>query len=291
METWAIFTILAALMQSIRTAGQKKLSNSLSPLVRYLYGLPVAVMYLLFVMKTSPLDTIFKNIGSGSFLMYASLASVAQIAATFWLIKVFRQRNFVIGTIFAKTETIQTAILGVIFFNAFLSFLGWFAIISGALGLIIISMPSNTQKFSLESVKYGVLSGLAFAFAALWLRESSLSLEYSYVQNAAITLTYTVSLQTVLCLAYILLRERTQLLLLRENIPISSFIGATSAFGSIGWYTAMTYQNAALVRALGQIELIFALFISYLFFGEKITAREAVGMLIITISILCLIVF
>ena len=60
--------------------------------------------------------------------------------------------------------------------------------------------------------------------------------------------------------------------------------------GSVGWYTAMTYQDAALVRALGQIELIFAITVSYLLFNEKISSREALGIVAVAGSVLLLLV-
>jgi drug/metabolite transporter (DMT)-like permease len=295
METWVLFTLLAALMQTIRTAGQKKLSNHLSPmtttLVRYMYGLPFAMLYLLLVIGSHSLADIVSSIYKPSFLLYACAASVAQIAATFWLIKVLQLRSFAIGTVFAKTEAIQAAVLGMVFFNAFLSWLGWVAIIVGAVGIILISIPKRAEDIDPASFKYGILSGVGFAFTALWLRESSLSLEYSFILNAAITLIFTVSLQTMLCLVYVFVTEKDQLFLLKKNTSLALFVGATSACGSIGWYTAMTYQNAALVRSLGQVELIFALIISYFFFNEKISMREAVGMLAILIGILILLLF
>lgn len=295
METWVLFTLLAALMQTIRTAGQKKLSNHLSPmtttLVRYMYGLPFAMLYLLLVIGSNSLADIVSSIYNPSFLLYASSASVAQIAATFWLIKVLQLRSFAIGTVFAKTEAIQAAILGMVFFNAFLSWLGWIAVIIGAVGIVLISIPKRAEDIDSASIKYGILSGVGFAFTALWLRESSISLEYSFIQNAAITLMFTVSLQTVLCLAYVFITEKNQFVVLKKHTSLALFVGATSAFGSIGWYTAMTYQNAALVRSLGQIELIFALLISTIFFHEKISMREAMGMLAILIGILILLLF
>jgi drug/metabolite transporter (DMT)-like permease len=243
------------------------------------------------VIGSNSLADIVSSIYNASFLLYASSGSVAQIAATFWLIKVLQLRSFAIGTVFAKTEAIQAAILGMVFFNALLPWLGWLAIIIGAVGIILISIPKRAEDIDPASIKYGILSGLGFAFTALWLRESSLSLEYSFILNAAITLMFTVSLQTVLCLAYVFVTEKNQFFLLKENTSLAVFVGATSAFGSIGWYTAMTYQNAALVRSLGQVELIFALIISYFFFNEKISIRETVGMLAILIGILILLLF
>ena len=56
--------------------------------------------------------------------------------------------------------------------------------------------------------------------------------------------------------------------------------------GIIFWFTAFTLQNAAYVKAVGQIELIFSLLISTLFFKDHINAREVLGMLLIGLSAL-----
>jgi drug/metabolite transporter (DMT)-like permease len=295
MEAWIIFTLLAAFMQSIRTAGQKKISIYLSPmattLVRYMFGAPFAVVYLLIVIPDNPMGVIFASVNNAQFFKYASLASVAQILATFWLVKVMSSRNFAVATIFSKTDAIQTAVLGVVFFSAFLSWLGWLAVTLGAVGIVIISFPGAGNRPELKSVCYGMLSGLGFAFAALWLRQASLSLDYTFIENAAITLIYMVSVQTVICLICVVIKERHQIFLLKEHIPLAMFVGATSTFGSIGWYTAMTYENAALVRSLGQVELVFAVMISYIFFNEKISTREFFGISAIVSSVIILLLF
>ena len=49
MDTWISFTLLAVVMQSVRTAAQKQIARKISPqaatLVRYLFGLPFALLY------------------------------------------------------------------------------------------------------------------------------------------------------------------------------------------------------------------------------------------------------
>jgi drug/metabolite transporter (DMT)-like permease len=88
---------------------------------------------------------------------------------------------------------------------------------------------------------------------------------------------------------YVLLKEVQQIKILRQHFPLALFVGVTSCFGSVGWwYTAMTFQNAALVRSLGQVELIFATFITYVVFKEKISPRELLGISAITASVLIL---
>ena len=292
MESWILFTLLAAFMQAIRTAGQKKLASHISPmtttLVRYLFGLPFAIVYLAAVVDDSPFEKVADSITHFPFFMYASLASVAQIMATVWLVKVLSFRNFTVGTSFSKTEAVQTAIFGVVFFNAYLSWLGWVAVILGFVGILILSLPKRNQDVEWPSVLYGILSGLGFALTALWLREASLSLGSGFIESAAVTLVYMIVIQATICIVYVVIKERAQLAVLAKHLRLAFFVGATSAFGSIGWYTAMTYEKAALVRSLGQIELIFTLMITYLFFKEKVSKTELVGMAAITGSVLIL---
>ena len=70
METWIIYTLLAASMQAIRTAGQKKLAQHISPmaatLVRYLFGFPVALAYLLFVIPDNTLEAFCLRFGTST---------------------------------------------------------------------------------------------------------------------------------------------------------------------------------------------------------------------------------
>jgi drug/metabolite transporter (DMT)-like permease len=291
MEAWILFTFLAAFMQAIRTAGQKKLATSISPmtttLVRYLFGLPFAIVYLLLIADTS-LSGIATSLNQSTFLTYASFASVAQIVATVFLVKTLRLRNFAVGTCFAKTEAIQTALLGVVFFTALLSWQAWLAVLIGTIGILILTLPSKGQQIDGRSVLYGLVSGLTFAMTSLWLRQASLSLPYSYVENAAITLVYMVTLQSILCLVYVGFKEAQQLSLMLNRWRLCTFVGASSAFGSVGWFTAMTYENAALVKSLGQVEIVFTLLITYFTFNEKVSRKEYLGILAIISSVLIL---
>jgi drug/metabolite transporter (DMT)-like permease len=54
-------------------------------------------------------------------------------------------------------------------------------------------------------------------------------------------------------------------------------VGACGALASAGWFTAMTMENAAYVRAVGQLELVFAVGASWLYFRERIRPAEIVG--------------
>lgn len=280
-------------MQAVRTAGQKQLANSVSAmsstLIRYVFGLPFAVLYLFYVCDVQTQTLFTKALGDTRFLLYASAAGVAQIVATFLLIRAFSYRNFTVGTSFAKTEAVQTAVLGMLVFGSSLSATGWLAIAMGFLGVFIISIPTASQKWEPAAVLFGTLSGTAFSITSLSLREASLSLQLPVLQSAAITLVYMVILQSCLCLAYTFVREPEQFAAIRQQLPLSLFVGVTSAAGSVGWFTAMTYQNPALVKSLGQIEFIFTLFLTTLFFKEKVSPRELIGVSAIVGSVVLIV--
>ena len=59
--------------------------------------------------------------------------------------------------------------------------------------------------------------------------------------------------------------------------------------GSIGWFTAFTLENAAYVRAVGQIELVFTFIASVFFFRERTNRPELLGIALIVVAILILV--
>jgi len=290
MEPWVVFTLMAALMQALRTAAQKRIANVLSPmattLVRYLFGLPIALLYLYLLTFERAVPVMREALDDSRFVLYASLAAVAQILATVALVKVLTLRNFAVGTSLAKTEALQSAILGFMFFGASLSGLVWLAVLVGVIGVVFLGLPRHQLGFDRASMAFGLLAGVAFAATAVWIRYASTALATEFIVSAAITLLYMVVVQTLLCLIYIVIRARQQLRAIVGQFYLACFVGLTSAIGSIGWYTAMTYENAALVKSLGQVEIVFTLLISRYYFSESISRLEASGITAIIVGVL-----
>ena len=69
----------------------------------------------------------------------------------------------------------------------------------------------------------------------------------------------------------------------------SVWVGILSLMGSLAWFTAFALQNAAYVKALGQVEILFSFAVSVFVFGEKLGRIEAVGILLLTGSVVTLI--
>ncbi|MEW6993878.1 DMT family transporter [Colwelliaceae bacterium MEBiC 14330] len=298
MEIWIYFTLLAATMQAVRTAGQKQLSGKLNAMattgVRYVYALPFAWGYLWWLLEFTEVSVPSLT---NSFLLYALIACVMQIWGTACLVAAFRYRNFAVATSLAKTEAIQVAIVGALVFGASLSGLGWFSVIVGVLGVFLVSkvkfnfrdMLADSQ--GLIGMSYGLAAGLGLAVTTLLIRESSLALHTDLMVSAAVTLVFMITVQSLISLAYIYLQDKSQLILMVKYWRLCLFVGITSVLGSIGWFTGASYQNAAYVKALGQVEFFITLALTYRVFKEKITAKEYLGMFLIVLSVIILLLW
>lgn len=282
IEAWVFWTLLAACMQAVRTAGQKQLSDVVSPLtatlVRYLFGLPFAVCYLLYLLADRGFSLPDLN---PVFYLSGFAAGILQIIATVLLIRLFAMRNFAVGTTFIRTEILLTAIIGVVFFTEQISLLGWVAMLVCVTGLVLITLAKQGGVSTVwnMSAAYGLASGLAFALTSLFLRQASLSLGLDDAPlSAAITLVYMVILQTIVCLALVGWQQPSDLKVLPGKFAASVFIGVTSVMGSVGWFTAMTLQSASYVKTLGQIEFLLTLGLSVYYFKERPSPTELLGM-------------
>ncbi|MFT4725302.1 MAG: drug/metabolite transporter (DMT)-like permease [Colwellia sp.] len=294
LELWVYFTLLAAVMQAIRTAGQKKLSGHLSAMattgVRYIYALPFAFIYLLFITEQRAVSLPLLN---RHFLMYALIACLMQIIGTFCLVAAFKYRNFAVATSLAKTEAIQVAVVGALFFSVSLSLLAWLSVFIGVIGVLIVSKVkfTVTDIFKNPGAGFGLSSGLALAITTLLIRESSLALNTDLMVSAAVTLLFMVGVQSVISIIYLSLKDRKQLTLMAKHWRMCLFVGITSVIGSIGWFTAASFQNAAYVKALGQVEFFITLLLTYRIFKERISRFEYLGMLLIIVSVVILLLW
>ena len=307
LESWIFWALLAALMQSVRTAGQKYLTDHISALgatlVRYLFGLPFAVAYLLLLMHRS--DGSLPDLND-TFILSVLLAGILQIIATILLIRLFTFRNFAVGSTYVRSEIMLTAIIGAVFFAEAVSPLGWSAIAVIFAGLIVISSgrvspgrvsPGRTSlggKGKLEglwnrSAAYGLGAGAMFALTSLLIRQASLSLGIQDAMlSAAITLAFMISMQTVITFFWVLKQNAAEIVTIMHQWRPSLFVGITSVVGSAGWFTAFTLERAAYVKTLGQVEFLITLTIAVLYFKEIPSKPELTGMLLIVVGVIVL---
>ena len=296
-EFWIIATLCAASFQTIRFTLQKILADgNLSPLgatySRFIFAAPWIILFsLIFLLLT---NVSIPDLES-QFLLFAVGGGLAQILATVCVILVFKSRNFAVGITLKKTEVILTAFVGLILIGEGVSTISMFLICLGGAGVFFLSKKVSSvdrSNFSIlnKSAVYGLLSGLLFAISAVCYRSATLSVVSDLVYlRAGFTLLIVILSQSFVMTIWLALFEPGQIKLVWLERKKGFWVGVTSLGGSFFWFTAFTLQNAAYVKAVGQIELIFSLLITTLFFKERILNREILGMLLIGISALGLI--
>ncbi|MGI9351670.1 MAG: DMT family transporter [Rhizobiaceae bacterium] len=300
MELWIIITIAAAFFQNIRSTVQKYLKGHMgttgATFVRFGFGIPFALIYWLVFYHYS--GQVLPGIGEG-FALWVTVAALAQIAATFMLLHLFSFRNFTVGTAYSRTEPAQTALFALVLFGEKLSVGGILAIAVSIAGVVLISVARTeiTLRSMLSSIfsntaLIGLGSGTLFGLAAVGYRAAALSIEHElFFMRSATTLCFAIILQTLVMLVWIALREREELpRIARAWKPalLTGFVGATASFG---WFTAFTLQQAALVKVVAQIEMLFTFATSIFFFKERINRPEVIGCILITAGIVLLVLW
>lgn len=298
METWIVITIAAAFLQNLRSAVQKHLKSVMgttgATFVRFGFGLPFALIFLcvLHFGAGYPLP-----VPNPRFLGWALIGGLGQIAATFLLVHLFSFRNFAVGTAYSRTEPAQAALFGLLFLGERATPGAVAAIAISVFGVMLISVAHTafgwralfTSVFSRNAV-IGLASGTLFGVSAVAYRAASLALEGpNFMMQAASTLAVVITLQTVLMLGWMIARDPAELPRIAAAWKLSLLTGAAGASASFGWFMAMTLQQAAIVKSLGQIEMLFTFAATVFFFRERINRLEVAGCLLIVGGILVLI--
>jgi drug/metabolite transporter (DMT)-like permease len=291
---WIPITLGAALAQTVRNAAQKHLTPVLgtlgATLVRFLYGLPFALVYLWVVAAAGGFPLPAAN---PPFAWWIAVSSVTQIAATALLLRVMADRNFALGIAYAKTEVVQVALFGLVFLGDPLTPGALIAIAFSMAGVMLLApidraRPLHTllAGWTTRSALLGIASGTGFGIAAVGYRGAALALEgAAYPMAAACTLVAAQALQTVLLGGWLLARNAGVVVRVLREWRRSLFAGLMGATASAGWFTAMAIEPAAHVRTLALIEILFGYVIARRFFREPIGRTELAGILLLMVGL------
>lgn len=297
MAAWIYVTIAAAFSQNLRFMLQKQLrtaalSTAGATFARFAFSAPL--VWVLITIYSSARGIAFPEIPD-VFWVYAFCGGLAQILATMCVVALFQHRNFAVGITFKKTEVLQTALVGLVVLGEGVSSLAVLAIAIGFVGVVLLSDPPDAEsgkgaaRFLNRAAGLGLLSGFLFGISAIGYRGASLSLpSEDVILRAGFTLAIVTTYQTVIMAAWMAWREKGEISRVIQSWRVAGLVGITSMIGSFCWFTAFTLQNAAYVKVLGQVELIFSFLAGVLVFKEKTSPREVWAMALIVLSIIVL---
>lgn len=293
---WIPVTVAAASFQVWRTALQARLRGEISAgpagFVRYVYALPVDIVLLLaaFFLTRAAFPAL-----SARFLLLCLGGGIAQIFGTILLISAFGFRNFVVGTAYAKTEAAQLVIVSVFVLGIALPPAAIAGILLAVAGVLVLSLADKVRSVA-ELLKAtvqpaalcGLGAGAAFAATALALRTAALDLPTALpvLLKALLVLTITNALQTLVQGGYMAIATpdalRRCFALWRRAAPV----GVLSALGSGCWFAGFALTHVALVRGLGQIEILFTVAVGHFFLRERIRRGEIAGIVLVGLGVI-----
>jgi len=293
---WAVFTVIAAFTQTLRNAMQRELTGGLGTVgathVRFLFGFPFAVVFLagVLIATGSPLPR-----PGLSFWPWVLDGAFAQVAATTLMLAAMGERSFVVTIAYIKTEPIQVAVFGLIFLGDVVTWPMMVAILIATAGVVIMSTKASlvgkresegSRLGGIRPTLLGLTSGGMFALSAIGFRGAILSLGLpNYVVAATFTLAVGIVLQAVLLSLYLGLRNPTVLFAILRAWKPSLLAGLAGAVASQFWFLAFALATAASVRTLALIEVLFAQLVARFAFGQRTTAREAFGMVLVVCGV------
>ncbi len=276
---WVLVTLAAVVLQATRTSMQQKLRAHLSitaaGFVRYFYGAPIALGAVAVAVVAFGQSL---PVPSAGFWLTVTAAGVAQIVGTVALIAAFDRRGFAVGTVYAKTEVLQVAVFSAVVLHEPLRVWGWVGAAVCVVGVGWLALVRRPEPETIAPTLFrldaalglGLLAGAGFALASVWIRASSKSLgDHPAVFRALVTLAAMNTVQVLINGAQMLATNADDVRAVARTWRSSAVVGVLSVFGSAGWAIAVTLENAAKVRALGQVELLLTFAISHRFLGER----------------------
>tara|TARA_B100000614_G_scaffold30061_1_gene23440 strand:- start:214 stop:1110 length:897 start_codon:yes stop_codon:yes gene_type:complete len=284
---WIVTSILGAFFQNARSSIQKRLNTEMSLMastyVRFAFSLPI--LLTVFLLYFGNFDYFLTAIQNSNFVFYVILASVLQISFTLLFLYLLKFTNFLVGTALSKTEVIQIAFFEFIILNDYLNFYALLGIMISTIGVIIFStkdLKNIINSFFSKSTVVGLFCGTLLALSVVFYRGSMEFIDFSNknFDKALLTLFAATIIQTSLITLYLVFFEISEFKKLKSNIKLSALAGLFGFSATISWFYSFSLVQAALVRAVGQIELLFSYISSRFMFKEKIKFIEIFGIII-----------
>lgn len=289
-ELWIPASLLAGSFQAVRSSLQVGLRSTLSingaGLIRYAFGAPFALVMVIAWLWLSHAQLPAPSL---VFLAYAAAGGLAQILGTQMLIAASHQRGFVVGTAFSKLEALIAAVTSAALLKERLPLLAWAGIVVGVAGILLISLAGKRlSRTDLRAVlndrgaALGIGAASSFALTGVLVKQASQAAGIADGLGAAlVTLAVVLVLQTAMQGGWVVLREPATLRHIWTARRQSALVGLLSAAGSACWFIGFTLAPVALVRLLGQVELLFTVALSHFHLREPLRRAEIGGLFLI----------
>jgi drug/metabolite transporter (DMT)-like permease len=210
----------------------------------------------------------------------------------------FGYRNFAVGTAYSKTETAQSAVVALIVLHEVLRPFAWVGISLGLSGVMTLSLagrgmrPAELARATVQpAARAGLSAGFMFALTTVFIKLANRSLSGpSLFVRALLSLVVMNTLQILMQGAFLAWREPDELRKAVATWRSSAMVGTLSALGSACWFTAFAMADVALVRSVGQVEIVFTLLFSRFYLKETLKSGDVAGLFLVVCGVLLIVV-
>lgn len=284
MIVWPVLAIGAAVLQVVRNASQRALTERLglwgATYIRFLYGLPFALVWSLVILYLYGAS----GAPSWAFVGWVFVGATTQMAATAALVIAMRTRAFAVTTALLKTEVLASAVVGMVLIGDRLSAGDWLGASVGTAGVLLMAHVS-VDRSALAAAFAGAVSGIVFAFTAVAYRAAALAWGGEPWIGAAAALSATLTLQTAMGAAFLYLYDRAALREVLIAWRPSITPGGAGAISSALLLTAFaTGPSVAAVKTVQLVDVLIAWAVSRHMFREKVAPWEIAGAILVVIG-------
>jgi len=287
---WLWATLAAAATQTARNAAQASLTATLGVIgatqVRFLFGLPFAIAFLGLVTVTTGEAIPTPAVRT---LAFVGIGAIAQIAATALMLRVMASQSFAVTTAWIETEPVMVALIAAAVLGDPLTLPALIAIMLATAGVLVITVKpgvAGQMWRASASAATGITSGVLFGVAAIGFRGGILALPTGgFLIRATTALVLGLALQSLILLTYMAVFDRPAIRACLAMWRGSLGAGFLGALASQFWFIGFSLTTAANVRTVALIEVVFAQIASRVLFGQRSTARQILGMMILMIGV------
>jgi drug/metabolite transporter (DMT)-like permease len=287
---WVLATLIAAAAQTARNAVQAGLTREIGTIgatqVRFLFGLPFAVIFLVLVVWFSGEAAPRLTWAAFGFTLMGALAQIGATALMLWTMT---SQSFAVTTAWIKTEPVLVALIGWAVLGDALTLPMLGAIAVATAGVLVMSVKPGGLRGMLRiggPALTGLLAGGLFGLAAIGFRGGIVALpEGGFLIRATVILVLSLVLQAGLLFLWLLAFNRAALAGSLRVWKASLSAGFLGAFASQFWFIGFSLTSAANVRTLALVEVILALGVSALVMGQRVTGRQVAGMVVIVLGV------
>lgn len=288
---WILATLAAAGAQIGRNMAQVGLTKILGTLgatqVRFVYGLPFAVLFLaltcLWQGKLPPRPDM-------DALAWLVAGGIAQIGATALMLAAMQLQGLAVTTAILKTEPVLIAIGAALLAAEFLTPLQTMGVLVATGGVVITGWRKGAARGATARVALiGLAAALSFGLSAIFFRLGIVALgEDNYFLRALTALVISLTAQVAILALWLSLFHKGAMRATLGQWRGSLAAGFLGAFGSAMWFTAFSLAPAAQVRTLALVEVLFAALLAYALRGERPQNRQYLGMALIVAGVVAL---